>query len=54
MQHLSEQFSCFSILSGSAETQVIWGGIVKCLLIAYFIGNISAKDVKILSRVSEL
>ena len=35
--------SCFLILPGSAETQVIWGGIVKCLLIAYFIGNISAK-----------
>jgi len=27
----------------SAEAQVIWGGIVKCPLIAYFIGNISAK-----------
>ena len=37
------QFSCFSILPGSAEAQVIWGGIVKRLLIAYFIGNISAK-----------
>jgi len=36
-------FSCFPILTGSAEPQVIWGGIVKRLLIAYFIGNISAK-----------
>ena len=33
----------FSLLLGSAETQVIWGGIVKRLLIAYFIDNISAK-----------
>ena len=36
-------FSCFPVLTGSAEAQVIWGGIVKRLLIAYFIGNISAK-----------
>jgi len=36
-------FSCFPILLGSAEAQVIWGGILKHLLIAYFIGNISAK-----------
>jgi len=28
---------------GSAEAQVIGGGTVKGLLIAYFIGNISAK-----------
>ena len=34
---------CFLVLPGSAEAQVIWGGIVKHLLIAYFIGNISAK-----------
>ena len=33
----------FPRLPGSAEEQVTWGGIVKCLLIAYFIGNISAK-----------
>jgi len=33
----------FPILPGSAEAQVIWGGIVKHNLIAYFIGNISAK-----------
>jgi len=39
------QFSCFSVLPGSAEAYVIStsGGIVKHLLIAYFIGNISAK-----------
>jgi len=36
-------FSCFPILPGSAEAQAIWGGTVKRLLIAYFIGNISAK-----------
>jgi len=36
-------FSCFLVLPGSAEAQVIWGGIVKRLLIAYFISNISAK-----------
>jgi len=43
IQNFSEQFSFFPILPGSAEAQVIWGGIVKCLLMAYFIGNISAK-----------
>ena len=32
-----------SRLPGSAEVQVIWGDTVKRLLIAYFIGNISAK-----------
>jgi len=36
-------FPCFPVLPGSAEAQVICGGIVKRLLIAYFIGNISAK-----------
>jgi len=39
MQHLSDQFSCFPVSPGSAEAQVIWGDIVKCL----FIGNISAE-----------
>ena len=34
------QFSCFPILSGNAEAQVTWA---KRRLIAYFIGNISAK-----------
>jgi len=36
-------FSCFRVLPGSTEAQVTSGGIVKRLLIAYFIGNISAK-----------
>jgi len=48
------QFSCFPVLPGSAEAQVISGGIVKRLLIAYFISNISAKNVKVRSRVSNL
>jgi len=39
-------FSCFRVLPGSAEAQVIWGGIVNRLSIAYFIGNISAKKYK--------
>jgi len=44
-------------LTGSAEAQVIGGGVVKRLLIAYFIGNISAKKyqnpfmcVKVIAR----
>jgi len=37
------QSLCFPIFPGSAEAQVISRGIVKCLLIAYFISNISAK-----------
>jgi len=43
IQHLSEKmrFSRFPVLPGSA--QVISGGTVKRLLIAYFIGNISVK-----------
>jgi len=36
---------CFHVLPGSAEAQVIWGGIVRHLLIAYFMGNISAKKI---------
>jgi len=39
------QFSCFPLLPGSAEAKVIWGGIVKRLLIVYFIGNIYAKKI---------
>ena len=38
-------FSCFCVLPGSAEAQAIWGGIVKLLLVAYFIGNISAEKI---------
>jgi len=47
IQHLSEKrrFSCFLVFPGSTEAQVIWGGTVKRLLIAYFIGNISAKKI---------
>jgi len=40
------QFSCFPVLPGSAGAQVIWCGTVKYLLIAYFLGNISAKISK--------
>jgi len=50
IQHLSGKmrFSCFLVLPGSVEAQVMWGGTVKRLLIAYFIGNISAKkNIKI-------
>jgi len=36
-------FSWIPVFPGSAEAQVIWGGILKHLLIAYFIGNISSK-----------
>jgi len=36
------------------EAQVNWCGIVKCFLIAYFIGNIFAKNIKIRSYMSEL
>jgi len=36
------RFSCFPLLPGSLEAQVIWSGRVKRLLIAYFIGNVSA------------
>jgi len=36
-------FSCFPVLPGSAKVQIISSGTVKRLLIAYFIGDISAK-----------
>jgi len=36
-------FSSFPVLPGIAEAQVTWDGVVKCLLIAYLISNISAK-----------
>jgi len=35
-------FPCFAC---SAEAQLTWGGIVKHLFIAYFIGNFSAKKI---------
>jgi len=38
-------FSHFPVLPFSAEAQVTWGGILKHLLIAYFIDNISAKKI---------
>ena len=38
-------FSCFVVLPGSAEAQVSLNGIVKRLLINYFIANISAKNI---------
>jgi len=49
-------FSCFPVLPGSAEAQVIWGGKVKYfwILIADFVGNISAKNIKIHSRMAKL
>jgi len=37
------QFLHFPVLPGSAEAQVTWCGIVKCLFIAYFVSNISAQ-----------
>ena len=48
IQHLSKkmQFLCLPVLPGSAEAKVIWCGIVKHLLIAYFIGNTSAKKYR--------
>jgi len=59
IQHLSEKirFSCFPVLSGSAEAHVIrstrylrWHS--KVFLTAYFMGNISAKkNIKICSRM---
>ena len=45
------QFLCLPVLPGSAEAQIIWGGIVKRLLIAYFIGNISAQKIKTMSKL---
>ena len=35
----------FPILPGSAEAQVIWGGIVKRLLVEYIIVNISVQKI---------
>jgi len=37
-------FRVSPFLPGNAEAQVIWDGKVKRRLIAYFIGNISAKN----------
>ena len=48
------RFLCFPVLLGRAEAQVIWDGIVKRLLIAYFRGNISAINIKMRLRMSKL
>jgi len=46
-------FSCFPVLTGSAEAQVIWGGTVKRLLIAYTSSvTFLPKNIKIHSRAS--
>jgi len=37
------RFSCFPVFPGSAEAHIIWGGKVKCFLVAHFMANISAK-----------
>ena len=51
MHHLMKNATfAFPVLPGSAEAQVIWCGVVKCRLIAYFIGNIPAKNIKIRSQ----
>ena len=51
IQCLSEtcHFRVSPFCKSSAEAQVIWGGILKHLLSAYFIGNISAKKYRSLS-----
>jgi len=54
IQWVKNAFLVFPVLPGSAEAQVIWGGIVKRLLIAYFTGSSSAKNIKIRSHVSNL
>jgi len=43
----------FPVLPSSAEAQAISGDIVKHLLIAYFIGNISAKKISKSDHVSQ-
>jgi len=48
IQRMKMQLSLFPVLPGSAEAQ---GDIVKCHLTAYFISSISAKYIKIRSRV---
>ena len=54
IQRVKNAIFVLPVLPGSAEAQVIWGDIVKCLLAAYFIGNISAKNIKIRQHVSTL
>ena len=59
IQHLSEKkcglrVSPFCQVAQKHKAYAIWGGIVKRLLIAYFIGNISAKNVEMRSRMLKL
>jgi len=42
IQQVKNAIFVFSVLPASAEAQVKWGGTLKRLLIAYFIGNISS------------
>ena len=46
-------FSCFPVLPSSVEAQLIWGGILKHLLITYFIGNVSTKNLSKSVRVCQ-
>jgi len=46
IQRVKNAIFVFPVLPGSAEARVTSGGIVKCLLIAYFIGSISVKKYK--------
>ena len=47
MQHLSEKtISGFPVSPGSAEALVRCGGKIKYSLIAYFLGNIFAKNCR--------
>jgi len=46
IQRVKSAIFVFPVLPGSAEAQVIWAGIVKCLLIPYFIGRICVKNIK--------
>jgi len=48
MQHLSEKtaISGFPVSPGSAEALIRCGGKIKYILIAYFLGNIFAKNCR--------
>ena len=45
IQRVKNAIFVFPVLSCSAEAHVIWGGILKRLLIACFIGDISVKKI---------
>ena len=45
-------FSCFPVLPRSVEAQIIWGDIVKHLLITYFTGKLS-KSVHVFQSYSK-